>query len=57
MIIKKQIKERNLNKNNETPLHYAAENDSIKMGELLISKEADVNAIDINYQLKEKYFK
>ena len=33
----KQIKERNLNKNNKTPLHFAAGNDSIKIGELLIS--------------------
>ena len=43
----KQIKERNLNKNNETLLHFAAEKDSIKMGELLISKGADINAKDI----------
>ena len=42
----KQIKERNLNKNNKTPLHYAAEKDSNKMGELLISKGADINAED-----------
>ena len=35
---------RNLNKNNKTPLHFAAENDSINMGELLISKGADINA-------------
>ena len=46
----KQIKERNLNKNNITPLHIAAMNDSIKIGELLISKGADINAKDINYQ-------
>ena len=44
------FKERNLNKNNETPLHYTAINDSIKIGELLISKGADINAIDIIYQ-------
>ena len=43
----KQIKERNLNKNNWTPLHYAVEKDSNKMGELLISKGADINAEDI----------
>ena len=42
-----EIKERNLNKNNETPLHIAAMNDSNKMGELLISKGADINAKDI----------
>ena len=46
----KQIKERNLNKNNWTTLHYAADKDSIKMGELLISKGADINAKDIIHQ-------
>ena len=46
----KQIKERNLNKNNKTPLHYAAYDDSIEIGELLISKGADINAKDIIYQ-------
>ena len=46
----KQIKERNLNKNNWTPLHIAALNDSIKMGEILISAGADINAKDIIYQ-------
>ena len=45
-----EIKERNLNKNNKTPLHYAAWNDSNKIGELLISKGADINAKDIIYQ-------
>ena len=43
----KQIKERNLNKNNQTPLHFAAETDSLKIGELLISKGADINAKNI----------
>ena len=43
----KQIKERNLNKNNNTPLHIALWNKSDKMGELLISKGADINAKDI----------
>ena len=52
----KQIKERKLNKNNKTPLHYAAENDSIKMGELLISKGADMNAKDIIYQITINHF-
>ena len=52
----KQIKERNLNKNNKTPLHYAAEKDSIKMGELLISKGADINAKDIIYQTMIDHF-
>ena len=46
----RQIKERNLNKNNFTPLHYAAINDSNKIGEILISKGADINAKDIIYQ-------
>ena len=45
-----EIKEWNLNLNNKTPLHYAAENDSIKIGELLISAGADINAKDIIYQ-------
>ena len=45
------IKERNLNKNNKTPLHIAAQNNSIKIGELLISKGADINAKDIIYQI------
>ena len=52
----KQIKERNLNKNNWTPLHYAAENDFIKIGELLISKGADINAENIIYQITENHF-
>ena len=47
----KQIKERNLNKNNITPLHIAARNDSIKIGELLISKGANINAKDSMYQI------
>ena len=52
----KQIKERNLNKNNLTPLHIAAENDSNKMGELLISKGADINAKGIIYQITINHF-
>ena len=52
----KQIKERNLNKNNQTPLYYAAEYDSIKIGELLISKGADINAKDIIYQITLNHF-
>ena len=51
-----QIKERNLNKNNATPLHEAAERDSIKIGELLISKGANFNAIDIIYQITINHF-
>ena len=46
----KQIKERNLNKNNDTPLHIAAQKDSVRMGELLISKRADINAKNIIHQ-------
>ena len=49
IIIIIQIKERNLFTNNKTPLHIAAEKDSIKVGELLISKGADINAKDIIY--------
>ena len=52
----KQIKGRNLNKNNETPLHIAAKYDSIKIGELLISKGADINAKDIIYQIMINHF-
>ena len=51
-----KIKERNLNKNNETPLHWAAENDSIKIGELLISKGADINAKNSIYQITINHF-
>ena len=54
--MKKQIKERNLNKNNRTPLHIAALNDSIKIGELLISKGADINAKNIIYQITFNHF-
>ena len=52
----KQIKERNLNKNNKTPLHFAARKDSIKIGELLILKGADINAKDIIYQITINHF-
>ena len=54
--MRKQIKERNLNLNNQTPLHIAAERDSTKIGELLISKGADINAKDIIYQITKNYF-
>ena len=46
----KQIKERNLNKNNQTPLHIAAIYKSSKIGEILISAGADINAKDTIYQ-------
>ena len=35
---------------NETPLHNAARYNSKEIGEVLISKGADINAKDINYQ-------
>ena len=37
------------NKKNQTPLHIAAEHNSVEIGEILISKGADINAIDIIY--------
>ena len=52
----KQIKERNLNKDNLTPLHITARNDSIKIGELLISKGANINVIDIIYLIIKNHF-
>ena len=52
----KQIKERNFNKNNETPLHWAAMNNCIKIGELLLSKGADINAKNIIYQITLNQF-
>ena len=39
-----EIKEWNLIKNNKTLLHIVAWNDSNKIGEILISKGADINA-------------
>ena len=39
-----------LNKKNKTPLHYAAKSNSKEIGEVLISKGADINAKDIIYQ-------
>ena len=44
-----QIKEWNLFINNYTPLHIAVWKDLIKVGELLISKGADINAKAISY--------
>ena len=51
-----EIQERNLNLNKATPLHIAACYNSIKIGELLISKGADINAIDIIYQITKNHF-
>ena len=51
-----EIKERNLNSNNQTPLHWAVMYDSIKIGELIISKGADINAIDIIHQITINHF-
>ena len=45
-----EINEWNLNQNNWTPLHWAVRDDSKKIGELLISKGANINAKDIIYQ-------
>ena len=56
LIIMKHIKGRNLNKNNKTPLHFAAAHDYIKIGELLISKGADINAKAIIYQTTINHF-
>ena len=41
------MKQRNFNKNNCSPLHKATEKDSNKIGELLISKGADINTKNI----------
>ena len=48
-MIQKQIKEKNLSKNTETPLYIAAFNDSYKIGELLIAKGADISPKDVIY--------
>ena len=45
-----EIKERNLKLNNQTPLHIALKNKSDKIGEILISKGANINAKGIIYQ-------
>ena len=56
LIIIKQIKERNFINNNKTPLHITIEKESEKMRELLISKGADITAIDILYQIRYNHF-
>jgi len=40
----------------ETPLHYAAKNNSKEMIKVLISKGADISAEDIFYQIINYYF-
>ena len=45
-----EIKEKNLNVNNQTPLHLALYKESNTIGEILISKGADINAKNIIYQ-------
>ena len=52
----KQIKEWNLNYNNRTPLHVALYNRSDEIGQLLISKGADINGIDVIYPIPIKHF-
>ena len=54
--MKIEIKERYLNENNNTLLRIAVENDSNKIGELLISKGADIKAIDVIYQITINHF-
>ena len=45
-----------MNTNNQTPLHIAARTNSIKIGELLISKGADINAKTIINQITKNHF-
>jgi len=45
-----------LNHKNMTPLHLAAFHNSKEIGELLISKGADININDINYQFIILYY-
>ena len=52
----KQIKERNLNKNNKTPLHIAIENKFDKIAELLILKGSTLDSRDIIYQIPKNHF-
>ena len=41
---------------NQRPLHYAAENNSKEIGELLISNGADINAKDVWNQNRKLLF-
>ena len=56
LIIINENKERNLNLNNKTPLHIAIENKLDKIGALLISKGADINAEGIIYRITKNHF-
>ncbi len=49
LLIMKQIKERNLNRNNKTPLHIAFEKKLYQMIDLLILNGANVNINVLNY--------
>ena len=44
-----EYKARKSNKNNKTPLHWAAINNSKEMVQLLLLKRSDINAKDIGY--------
>ena len=44
--------ERILNEKNNTPLHYAAIKNAKEIGELLISKGADIHATNFIYQIR-----
>ena len=44
------FKWRKFNNKNKTPLHYAVQKNLKEISELLITKGADINAKDINYQ-------
>ena len=56
LIMNIHLKERCLNKKNQTPLHISTMNKSDKIGEILISKGADLNAKDIICQITKKHF-
>ena len=47
---------RQLNHNNATPLHYVAMKNSIDIGKILISKEAEIDAKDISFQKSQIVF-
>ena len=47
--MKLYMKNNHIQAKNRTPLHYAAKNNSKEIGEILISKGADINAKNIIY--------